>query len=177
MIWTPCRLYVWCSADCVSCLNDGPTAHVDLCSVGCLLCVCRWTSRRPAGRTARSARSTLPIKWASTRRERIPSTHRVCCTDWMGGIAWHWSNGLSWFSLAMCWCKQINWNWTVKNSSSPEDIPLTWKCIHSGSLHSLDEVLHSWMSIWLNGEKHRNIVSRQLGSSSVLVCLWFQNTL
>ena len=131
----------------VSCLNDGLTAHVDLCSVGCLLCVCRWTSRRPAGRTARSARSTLPIKWASTRRERIPSTHRVCCTDWMGGIAWHWSNGLSWFSLSMCWCKQINWNWTVKNSS-PEDIPLTWKCIHSGSLHSLDEVLHSWMSLF-----------------------------
>lgn len=37
----------------------------------------RWTSRRPAGHTARSARSTNPTRLPSTRRERIPSMHRV----------------------------------------------------------------------------------------------------
>lgn len=39
--------------------------------------LCRWTSRKPAGPSARSARSTSPTKLPSTRRGRILFMYRV----------------------------------------------------------------------------------------------------
>lgn len=43
----------------------------------------RWTYRRPAGHTAKNARSTSHIKWPSTRRAKTLCTPRVSPENWL----------------------------------------------------------------------------------------------
>lgn len=75
----------WCD---VEMFLSGTVYRIEVFDQTLVFSPCRWTSRRPAGLTARSARSTNPTKSPSTRRGRTPSTHRVnistlCYVSWM----------------------------------------------------------------------------------------------